>query len=368
MRWPGRVRLLALLALAACGRDSSIVRVGIAVEPGWYPAVRLAQAELEDLPIQWFADSTSNVQVAASALDYAEWLASQRVAVIVGHSSSRGSVAASTVYGPRGIVQVAPVATTRKLNSPSGRTFGLVPDDSVEGAYIAAFVDTALHARRVAVLYHQDEFGIGIRDGVVGELDRRGIATVDERYFSPEGAVGVSVDVSVLLAAALRSAPDAIILGARIAETREVAAYLRGHSLKIPVVCSDGSYVLPPHQEERNLSDLEGFYIVRFWSPSRDSSASEFAERFRRRFGYVPDQSDAFTYDAVKLVGAAVREGARSPAGFSRAFGSTGLKGRSYAGVAGRYQFVNGRPREVRAEMTVVRGGVLQPVGAAEPP
>lgn len=337
------------------------------MEPGWYPAVRLAQAELQDLPIEWIADSTRNVQVAASALDYAEWLVAQRVALVVGHSGSRGSVAASTVYAPHGIVQVAPVATTRKLTSSGGRAFGLVPDDSVEGAYIVAFLDSALHARRVAILYHQDEFGIGIRDGVVGELNRRQIAVVDERYFTPEGATGPSVDVSVLLAAAMRSAPDVIVLGARIAETRDVAAYLRKHSLKIPVVCSDGSYVLPPDLKNRNLSDLEGFYIVRFWSPGRDSTATEFAEKFRRRFGYVPDQSEAFTYDAVKLVGAAVRAGARSPADFSRALGATGLTGSSYVGVGGTYRFINGRPREIRAEMAVVRGGALHSVSGTGP-
>src|SRR5204862_87445 len=79
-------------------------------------------------------------------------------------------------------------------------------------------------------------------------------------------------------------------------------------------------------------SDLEGFYIVRFWSPDRDSTAVAFAQRFQERVGYPPDQSEALTYDAVMLVGAAVRGGARSSGDFARAFG-------------GLPQFVNGRPR-----------------------
>jgi ABC-type branched-subunit amino acid transport system substrate-binding protein len=262
------------------------------------------------------------------------------------------------VYGPRGIVQIAPIATTRQLHAAGARAFGLVADDSTEGAYIGAFVDTVLHARRVALLYHLDEFGTGIRNGVVTELARRDLQTVDERSFAPEGATTAMVDVGVLLAAALRSTPDAIVLGARIGETREVAAYLRQHRLKIPVVCSDGSYVLPPDQ--RDLSDVVGFYVVRFWSPERDSSAARFARVFRQRYGFSPDQSEALTYDALMMIGAAVKGGARSADDFARALNAMGRSAPAFVGIDGPYQFVEGRPRPVRAEIAVVRGGALQ--------
>jgi branched-chain amino acid transport system substrate-binding protein len=325
----------------------------------------MAQAELQDLPIEWVGDSTRNVQIAASAIDYADWLSAQDVAVVVGHSGSRGSVAAGTIYAQHGIVQVAPLATARELTAGNRRAFGLVPNDSIEGAYIAAFADSALHSRRVALLYHQDEFGIGIRDGVVAELGRRGRAIVDERFFAPEGAQGPSVDVGTLLAAALRSRPDVIVLGARIAQTRDVARYLRAHGLRIPVVCSDGSYVLPPGSSARDLSDLEGFYIVRFWSPERDSAGAAFARTFEQRYGYVPDQSEALTYDAVKLVGLAVKDGARTSDEFARALTSYGRAKPGHPGlVTAEYSFTNGRPRNMVPDIGLVRGGVLKSLAA----
>jgi branched-chain amino acid transport system substrate-binding protein len=337
--------------------------VGIAVEPAWYAAVRLAQADLGDLPIEWVADSTRNVQMADSAIDYAVWLAEQGVAAVVGHSGSRGSVAAGTVYRQRGIVQIAPLATAHQLDvkSEGGSTFALVPNDSTEGAFIGAFVDTVLRARSVALLYHQDEFGLGIRSGVVAELMRRGVGIVDERYFAPEGAPGPPVDVAVLLAAALRTKPDAIVLGARIGETRDVAAYLRQHRIHLPVVCSDGSYVLPPQKQARDLSDLDGFYIVRFWSPERNSASMAFARRFAARYGYPPDQAEAMTYDAIMLVGAAVRDGARSADDFGEILEDYGEELPAPRGLAvDGYAFVRGRPRRAVAEVGIVRGGVLR--------
>jgi ABC-type branched-subunit amino acid transport system substrate-binding protein len=187
---------------------------------------------------------------------------------------------------------------------------------------------------------------------------------VDERSFAPEGAPGPAIDVAVLLAAALKSSPDAIVLGAGIGETREVAAYLRQHRIRLPVVCSDGSYVLPPGRAARNLSDIDDFYVVRFWSAERDSASATFARRFEERFGYPPDQSEALTYDAVMLMGAAVRDGARTPAEFQEILYDYGEDKPALRGLANPgYEFRGGRPTRSTAEMGVVRGGVLRPLG-----
>lgn len=361
------VRRAALWAgLAACtlgcGRERLPARVGIAVEVGWYPAVRLALEDLGDAPLEIVADSTRNVQMAASAIAYAEWLADSGVVAVVGHSGSRGSVAASTVYGRRGIVQVAPISTSRELTQSTPGAYALVPDDSSEGAFIAAYVDTVLRARRVALLYHHDEYGLGIRDGVVAELARRGITPVDERFFAPEGTPSGSLRVERLLSAALRSQPDVIVLGARVAETRDVAAYLRRRRLRIPVVCGDGSLVLPPNPADRDLRDLEGMRIVWFWAPDRDSASAAFATRFTRRTGYAPGMADAFTYDAVMLVGTAARAGARTPGQFRRFLDLT-----RFRGVAGEYSFSRGRPVDAPIEMVMVRAGTLGVASGGSP-
>jgi ABC-type branched-subunit amino acid transport system substrate-binding protein len=188
---------------------------------------------------------------------------------------------------------------------------------------------------------------------------------VDERFLAPEGAQGISVEVGTLLAAALRAQPDVIVLGARISETREIAAYLRRHRVSIPVVCSDGSYVLPPDRQSRDLSDLDGFYIVRFWSPERDSAAAAFSRAFTDRYGYAPDQSEALTYDAVMLVGAAVRDGGRSADEVARIIAEYGWRRQGYKGlVMPEYSFARGRPRTATPEMAIVRGGMLHGLGS----
>jgi len=353
--------LVAIVLLLSCGRDAPRARVGIAVEPGWYPAVRMALADLGDVPLDIVADSTRDVQLAPAAIEYAAWLADSGVAVVVGHSGSRGSVAASNVYRRRGVVQLAPIATSRALTRDGSPAFALVPDDSAEGAFIAQFVDEGLGAGRVALLYHHDEYGLGIRDGVAAELAVRGVTIVDERFFAPEGTPSGAQRVERLLAAALRMRPDVIVLGARVAETRLVAGSLRRQGRRIPVVAGDGSYVLPPSRADRDLRDLEGVHIVRFWGPDRDAAGAAFARRFEERYGYPPEQSEAFTYDAVMLVGVAARAGARSADEFRRFFTGLGSDQLVYTGLGGRYMFVQGRPRFSTIEITTVRDGVMVP-------
>jgi branched-chain amino acid transport system substrate-binding protein len=352
----------------ACGGEPSRARIGIALEPGWYPAMTLALEDLGTVPLEVIADSTRNVQLASSAMAYGEWLADQGVALVVGHSGSRGSVAASTIYQQRGVVQLAPMATSRELTRAGSQALALVPDDSVEGAVIAQFAAERLRASRVALLYHHDEYGLGIRDGVVAELARRGIDVVDERFFAPEGTPSGSLRVERLLAAALRSRPDAIILGARVAETRSVVAYLRRRGLQIPVVAGDGSYVLPPTAQGRRLHELDGVHIVRFWGPDIDSASVAFARRFEGRFGYPPEQSDAFTYDAVMLAGTAARAGARTPEQFRRYLEGLGTREQSHVGLGGVYVFDRGRPRYPLIEVATVRNGVLAPNGGVPAP
>jgi len=356
----GRVSYLGLtLFLFACGQRPERARVGIAIEPAWYAAVRLAQADLGDVPMDVFGDSGRNVQATASALEYATWIADQHAAIVIGHSGSRGSVAAAAVYAARNVAQLAPLATSRELNRGGREVFSLVPDDSAEGAFIGAFVDTALHAKRAALLYHNDEYGLGIRDGVVAELGRRHVAVVDERFLIPQGETTVTLHVEPLLAAALRNGPDVIILGARVLESRDVAAYLRRVGRRIPVVSGDGAYVLPNTPAGRDLTPMDGMHIVRFWGPDRDSVSADFAMRFENRMGYPPEQAEAATYDAVMLVGRAVLAGARTPEAFRRFLNGLGKERPPLRGLLSSYQFAGGRPTGAVMEMATVHAGRL---------
>ena len=172
---------------------------------------------------------------------------------VVGHGSSRGSLVASSVYNEAGIPQTTPTSTSRLLHAVGPWTFMLAPDDSAEGAFMAAFAAERLGARRVSIFFVNDEYGAGLRDGVRAELQQRRVAVLDEVGFGTES------DYAALVGASLRRGrPDVIIIAGRAADS---------------------------------------IYVVAFWLPDApDSLSRAFVERFRRIAGRVPQSSDAMSH------------------------------------------------------------------------
>ena len=132
-------------------------------------------------------------------------------------------------------------------------TFMLAPDDSAEGAFMAAFAAERLGAQRVSIFFVNDEYGAGLRDGVRAELQQRRVTVLDEVGFGTES------DYAALVGASLRRGrPDVIIIAGRAADS---------------------------------------IYVVAFWLPDApDSLSRAFVERFRRIAGRVPQSSDAMSH------------------------------------------------------------------------
>src|SRR2546427_12789968 len=69
---------------------------------------------------------------------------------VVGHGSSRGSLVASSVYNEAGIPQITPPSTSRLLHAVGPWAFMLAPDDSAEGAFMAALAGARLEIGRAS--------------------------------------------------------------------------------------------------------------------------------------------------------------------------------------------------------------------------
>ena len=58
-------------------------------------------------------------------------------------------------------------------------TFTLAASDSVEGAVLGQFAAEYLRARRVALFYVPDEYGMGLRAAAMRKLRENGVRVVD---------------------------------------------------------------------------------------------------------------------------------------------------------------------------------------------
>ncbi|MBI4543210.1 MAG: hypothetical protein HY705_09280 [Gemmatimonadetes bacterium] len=116
----------------------------------------------------------------------------------------------------------------------------LADDDSVEGAFIGAFAAERLSARRVSIFFVSDEYGIGLRDGLVADLRRRGLSVVDEVPFNPINELRTLVSASLR-----RGVPDVVVVAGRHREAGLIARSVHDPAPRVRIVVGDGALVLP---------------------------------------------------------------------------------------------------------------------------
>lgn len=285
------------------------------------------------------------------------------MAGVVGHQDSRGSLLAAPVYDEARIPLLIPNATSRRLRNVSPWVFMLVPDDSAEGAFIADFAVDRLAARSVAVLYDNDEYGRGLRDGVRAALGARGLTIAGE---APIGAVctpsPLGGDASIALVVPRRAAPQVLVIAGRTPDAACIARRVTALSPGIRLIAGDGVEVDSGFIANAGAA-ADSFYVVAFWHrdlPTTESAA--FMGAFTRLVHRPPLASDALQFDALMLLAQAIREAGTNPRAVRAYLLGLGTARPAYAGVTGPISFTPDRQRPLY--MLRLLHGALRPATA----
>jgi branched-chain amino acid transport system substrate-binding protein len=104
------------------------------------------------------------------------------VVAVIGHLTSGTSLAAGRVYGEarRPVVMISPSASSPDLSGVNPFVFRVCPSDLSHGAQLARFARQNLRARRVGVIYVDDDYGRGLRLSFAAEFRRLGGQIVEE--------------------------------------------------------------------------------------------------------------------------------------------------------------------------------------------
>lgn len=351
--------LAGCLLLAACRNDAGPVALGVAYQPEnlTLQAVELAIADLAaarepgEPGIVHVVDSTLVGDAAETEVQRAESLVrTAGVVAVLGHSSSRGALAAAPVYDSARIPQLTAIATSRRLELAGPYTFALAPNDSVEGAFIGDFVADHLRSERVAMFCENDEYGRGLCSGVQAELARRGVRVVDRMPFS-----SASDQATLLAATAQRSDPDVVIVAGRQMAVAAYAIAAAEHLPGVPVVTGDAALVLPDLVDAAGAA-IANIYVTSLWQPDAGDTASRhFISAFQGQTGRLPGPFDALTYDATMLLGRAIREAGRDPDAIAAWLRTLGDTHPPYQGITGSIEF--GPERHSRLVMTRIVDG-----------
>jgi branched-chain amino acid transport system substrate-binding protein len=330
----GRLLMVALIA-GACA-DSAPPQVGVVVSTVPQRAAELAAGEQgrgDPGHFEALVATSASPTAAAAALDLAqEYADNSRVVAVVGHGNSAASVTASPVYNAARLVQIAPTTTAPVYGRAGPYSFRLVPSDTQQATFLADVLrERWPEAGRIAVVYVNDDYGRGLYRELRPHLknlvfDGMYADAADEWELAELGRrIGThQPDLLIWLG---RSRP----LGLLLEELRAVAPGLH-------VMCADACDGSLVYVNETGV--YTGLVFVRFTDPrSNDPSMIAFQQKFRDYAGELPSSEALLTYDAVSLVRAALRDGARTREQVRRYLVSLGGARPAFHGLTGAIAF-----------------------------
>ena len=161
---------------------------------------------------------------------------------------------------------------------------------------IANYIRDGLKAKKVAVLWVNNDFGKGGRDSFMKEMQSRGIAIAAD-ISTESGQVDFASDVVKLKAAAV----DAIFVYTNEEESARFLREARKQSLSVPLI---GETTLLSQKVIELAGDaangVKGHVGLSTDAPV--PALKEFGEKFRKRFNYANDHNGIKGYTAVYMI------------------------------------------------------------------
>ncbi len=273
------------------------------------------------------ADTSTAPETAVNALERA--LARGPVTAVAASIFGPQMLAMIPVANRAGVPLVTVSGTARITELGSPWVFRFFPGDAVAKVGQVDYALRHLGAKRPALIYQTTAYGQSGARHIRANLARAGVAPVME-----EG-LDVSVkDMSPVLAKVRAAGADVLLIHLHSGPTALLVRAAAAGGLGLPIVAGSAMHQ-PTTAALLEPSELKGVCAETASSPVSGGSPEMAAwlERYRKRFGTEPDAFALGQYDGVRMVLAAVADGATTPAAVR-----DWLAGHTYRGLAMTYR------------------------------
>jgi branched-chain amino acid transport system substrate-binding protein len=217
---------------------------------------------------------------------------------VIGHLTSGASLAAGRVYGEarRPVVMISPSASSPDLSGINPYVFRICPTDLSHGAQLARFARQSIAggAKRVGVIYLDDDYGRGLRLSFAAEFRRLGGEVIEE---DPMLSATPSLE-PYLSRLSQRGGVDVLVLATERPGAELALREMRQVGVRWPAIGGDA---LTGIEAAGDLA--EGVRISTAYLPDRPGERNaQFVSAYGRAYGgQRPDHRGAGAYDIVYL-------------------------------------------------------------------
>jgi len=308
------------LWLAACSTPNHPIAIGLAgpfSQPRGASMLRAAQLAVNQLNAKGgvrgrlielrVADDSGSEDTAVRTAD--KLYADPSVVAVVGHLASSTTIAAARVYGggTNPVVLISPSASSPALSGISPYVFRVCPSDLQHGPQLARVAWEQLGARRVGIIYINNDYGRGVRRTFVTEFTRLGGTVLEADPY-----VATTPSLEPYLSHMRRAGADALLIAGERPGAELALRDMRVLGVRWPVLGGDALTGI-----EADGALAEGVQVsTAYLADRRDERNRAFVADYARAFpGQRPDHRGAGAYDAVLLLARAIASAgtARTP-------------------------------------------------------
>ncbi|MDR0882973.1 MAG: ABC transporter substrate-binding protein [Candidatus Adiutrix sp.] len=231
-----------------------------------------------------------------------------KVLVVIGPQSSRQAVPAAGVADDNETPLITPWSTNPEATKDRPWVFRAAFLDPFQAPVITDFAMKQFQAQKAAVLYEiSNDYSKGLADNFKEAWEKK---NGPDSVIAFESHGPKDADFSSQLTTIIKADPDFLFLPQNYSFAAMIIRQARDLGFKKPFMGSDawGSAELMKLCGD----DCKGQYFSTHYAAAGATGATkEFIDKYNKKYGYVPDDVAALTWDAINIALQAIQDGGR---------------------------------------------------------
>jgi branched-chain amino acid transport system substrate-binding protein len=282
-----------------------------------------------------------------------------KVVGVLGDATSSATLEGAPIAQSSKVPMITPTATNPKITEVGDYIFRVCFLDEFQGWVLARFAREKLNAKTAAILTDvKQDYSVDLTKFFKEEFTKNGGSITREQSYST-GDTDFRAQLTTLRAAK----PDVVYVPGYYQEVALIIKQARQVGLTMPFIGCDGW----ANQSLLTIGGkaLDGCYLTNHFSPDDPAPAvQKFVEKYKSKYGSVPDTFAALGYDATRILMDAIKRAeSAEPSAIRDALAKTS----GFEGCTGMIGFDANRNATKAALVLTIKDGKFQVAQKVEP-
>ena len=277
-------------------------------------------------PLRLFVEDDRSMP-GESATIVRKLIANDKVVAILGEFASSRSLEGGPICQENKIPMISPGSTNPKVTEIGDYIFRTCFLDSFQGMVMARFALSKGYTKAAILVDEKQDYSKGLAQYFKEVFTKNGGQIVKEQSYC-----NGDKDFKAQLTSIKATKPDVVFLPGYYNEVALIGRQARQLGIKTPFMGGDGWEGDALLKIAGNTLD-GGFFSTHFSADNQDPQVQGFIEKYKAKYGVVPDCQAALGYDTVRILAEAIqRAGSAEPKAIRDAIAAT----KDYPGITGK--------------------------------